>query len=268
MGACATISASLWWGRAPACSGSPRNSSCLLMLSRFLPKDSFGHLMVALGFYRLIGIALGVGGSLVLLFHVSRHPDDRHAEIKLQRFSAWMSALPAAAIAVAAIFAAGPVTSALGKPALGPGCRRWRRSSCSRPCSSSRPAPWRGARASPRRSSGRGRAERGAARAAAAGRGVEPAGRLRRHVMTLSVALPWLWLARRMWDCSVRGLATLVVLGLELLRQVRRLDAVRQSARRRRPRRRRDCCCRRRPWPITPWRRGSRRCSFSFSSLC
>ncbi len=61
----------------------------LIMLSRFLSKESFGDLMTAYGFYRLAGLALGVGGSLVLLFHVSRHRDDRAAEIRLQRFSAW-----------------------------------------------------------------------------------------------------------------------------------------------------------------------------------
>jgi O-antigen/teichoic acid export membrane protein len=178
----------------------------LLMLSRFLPKDSFGHLMVALGFYRLIGIALGVGGSLVLLFHVSRHPDDRHAEIKLQRFSALMTALPAAAIAVAAIFAAGPVTSALGKPSLGP----WLQAM----------APFLVFTTLLIVATG---ALEGRSRVTASifwGEAAPNAVRLVllplvavlnlpdafvAHVMTLSVALPWLWLARRMWDRSVRG---------------------------------------------------------------
>ena len=178
----------------------------LLMLSRFLPKDSFGHLMVALGFYRLLGIALGVGGSLVLLFHVSRHPDDRHAEIKLQRFSALMSALPAAAIAVAAIFAAGPVTSALGKPSLGPWLQEM--------------APFLVFTTLLIVATG---ALEGRSRVTASifwGEAAPNAVRLVllplvavlnlpdayvAHVMTLSVALPWLWLARRMWDYSVRG---------------------------------------------------------------
>ncbi len=171
------------------------------MLSRFLPKDSFGHLMVALGFYRLLGIALGVGGSLVLLFHVSRHPDDRHAEIKLQRFSALMSALPAAAIAVAAIFAAGPVTSALGKPSLGPWLQEM--------------APFLVFTTLLIVATG---ALEGRSRVTASifwGEAAPNAVRLVllplvavlnlpdayvAHVMTLSVALPWLWLARRMWD--------------------------------------------------------------------
>jgi O-antigen/teichoic acid export membrane protein len=178
----------------------------LLMLSRFLPKDSFGHLMVALGFYRLIGIALGVGGSLVLLFHVSRHPDDRHAEIKLQRFSALMTAIPAAAIALAAIFAAGPVTTALGKPSLGPWLQEM--------------APFLVFTTLLIVATG---ALEGRSRVTASifwGEAAPNAVRLVllplvavlnlpdafvAHVMTLSVVLPWLWLARRMWDRSVRG---------------------------------------------------------------
>src|SRR5580700_5446718 len=58
----------------------------LIILSRILSKDSFGDLMTAFGFYRLTATALGVGGSLVLLFHVSRRPDDRNAEIRLHRY--------------------------------------------------------------------------------------------------------------------------------------------------------------------------------------
>jgi hypothetical protein len=59
-------------------------------------------LMTAFGFYRLAGVALGVGGSLVLLFHVSRRFDDYQTEIRLQRFSALMGAVPSTAIAVLA----------------------------------------------------------------------------------------------------------------------------------------------------------------------
>jgi O-antigen/teichoic acid export membrane protein len=90
----------------------------LIMLSRFLSKESFGDLMTAFGFYRLAGLALGVGGSLVLLFHVSRHRDDHAAEIRLQRFSALVGAIPSGTIAFAAVFAAAPVAAALGKPSL------------------------------------------------------------------------------------------------------------------------------------------------------
>ena len=90
----------------------------LIILSRFLSKQSFGDLTTAFGFYRLAGVAIGVGGSLVLLFHVSRHRDDHRAEIRLQRFSALVGAIPSGAIAVAAAFAAGPIAAALGKPSL------------------------------------------------------------------------------------------------------------------------------------------------------
>src|ERR1700738_3072895 len=62
----------------------------LIILSRMLSKDSFGDLMTAFGFYRLAATALGVGASLVLLYHVSRRPDDRSAEIKLHRYSAML----------------------------------------------------------------------------------------------------------------------------------------------------------------------------------
>lgn len=90
----------------------------LIILSRFLSKGSFGDLMTAFGFYRLAGAAIGVGGSLVLLYHVSRHRDDHQAEIRLQRFSVLAGAIPSGALAVATAFAAGPIAAALGKPSL------------------------------------------------------------------------------------------------------------------------------------------------------
>lgn len=90
----------------------------LMILSRFLTKGSFGDLMTAFGFYRLAGVAIGVGGSLVLLYHVSRHRDDHRAEIRLQRFSALVGAIPSGALALATAFAAGPISAALGKPSL------------------------------------------------------------------------------------------------------------------------------------------------------
>jgi O-antigen/teichoic acid export membrane protein len=90
----------------------------LIILSRFLTKQSFGDLMTAFGFYRLAGVAIGVGGSLVLLYHVSRHRDDHRAEIRLQRFSAVVGGIPSGALAIATAFAAGPIAAALGKPSL------------------------------------------------------------------------------------------------------------------------------------------------------
>jgi O-antigen/teichoic acid export membrane protein len=178
----------------------------LLMLSRFLPKESFGNLMVALGFYRLAGVALGVGGSLVLLFHVSRRADDHGAEIRLQRFSAVVTALPGVVIALAAFAVATPVANALGKPSLGPWLREM--------------APFLVFTTLLIVATG---ALEGRSRVAASifwGEAAPNAVRLVllplvavlklpdayvAHVMTLSVALPWLWLARRMADPSVRG---------------------------------------------------------------
>jgi O-antigen/teichoic acid export membrane protein len=90
----------------------------LLILSRVLSKDSFGDLMTAFGFYRLAAIALGVGGSLVLLFHISRRPDDREAEVRLHRYSAILGAAASTIVAVAGLFAADPIAGALDKPGL------------------------------------------------------------------------------------------------------------------------------------------------------
>src|SRR5580700_3462990 len=90
----------------------------LIMLSRILSKDSFGDLMTAFGFYRIGAAALGVGASLVLLYHVSRRPDDRAAEIRLHRYSAVLGAAVAAVIALAGFMLAGPVAHALAKPGL------------------------------------------------------------------------------------------------------------------------------------------------------
>jgi O-antigen/teichoic acid export membrane protein len=90
----------------------------LLILSRVLAKASFGDLMTAFGFYRLAAMALGVGGSLVLLYHISRHPNDKHAEIRLHRYSAVLGALVATAVAFAGFAAAQPIANALAKPGL------------------------------------------------------------------------------------------------------------------------------------------------------
>src|ERR1700704_2629835 len=73
----------------------------LLILSRVLSKGSFGDLMTVFGFYRLAAMALGIGGSLVLLYHVSRQPNDRGAEIKLHRYSAMLGALASVTVALA-----------------------------------------------------------------------------------------------------------------------------------------------------------------------
>ncbi len=181
----------------------------LIMLSRFLSKENFGDLMTAFGFYRLTGMALGIGGSLVLLFHVSRHRDDHRAEIRLQRFSTFLGAVPSAAIALVAIWAADLVAAALGKPSLG----IWLQQLAPFLIFTTLLAVTTGAL------EGRSRI----AESIFWGDVVPSAVRIVllplvavlnlpeayvAHVLTLSVLLPWLWLARRMWDRSVRGWQT------------------------------------------------------------
>src|SRR5437763_4913542 len=90
----------------------------LLILSRTMSKGSFGDLMTAFGFYRLAAMALGISGSLVLLYHVSRRPDDKDAEIRLHRTSALLGAAISTAVALAGFLAAEPISHALDKPDL------------------------------------------------------------------------------------------------------------------------------------------------------
>jgi O-antigen/teichoic acid export membrane protein len=178
----------------------------LIMLSRFLSKASFGDLMAAFGFYRLAGLALGVGGSLVLLFHVSRHVGDEHIEIRLQRFSALMSAIPAVAIAAATVCAAGPVANALGKPSL----VVWLQQLAPFLVFTTLLIVATGAL------EGRSRIAESIFWGEVAPNAVRivllPLVAVLKlpdtwvaHVLTLSVLLPWLWLARRMWNRKVRG---------------------------------------------------------------
>lgn len=178
----------------------------LIMLSRFLPKDSFGDLMTAFGFYRLAGVALGVGGSLVLLFHVSRHPGDIEAEVRLQRFSSLVGLIPSALVAVAALFLAEPVAGALGKPALAP----WLQELAPFLVFNTLLTISTGAL------EGRSRISESIFLGEAAPNAVRivllplvsvlylPEAYVA-HVLTLSVLVPWLWSSRRMWNRSVRG---------------------------------------------------------------
>jgi O-antigen/teichoic acid export membrane protein len=178
----------------------------LLMLSRFLSKDSFGNLMTAFGFYRLAGLALGVGGSLVLLYHVSRQRDDEDAEIRLHRFSAMVGALPSGAIALGTILAAAPIAAALGKPAL----TMWLQQLAPFLIFTTLLVIATGAL------EGRSRVAESIFWGEVAPNAVRlvllpmvavfhlPEAWVA-HVLTLSVLLPWLWLARRPCDRAVRG---------------------------------------------------------------
>lgn len=178
----------------------------LVLLSRFLSKANFGDLMTAFGFYRLAGAALGVGGSLVLLFHVSRRHDDHDGEIRLHRFSAVLAAIPSAALALGAVFAAGPIAAALHKPGLAPWLQQL--------------APFLVFTTLLIVATG---AVEGRSRIVESIFYGDVAPNIVRivllpliavlhlpeiyvaHVLTLSVLLPWLWLARRLCDRAVRG---------------------------------------------------------------
>jgi O-antigen/teichoic acid export membrane protein len=178
----------------------------LVMLSRMLPKQSFGDLMTAFGFYRLGGAALGIGGSLVLLFHVSRQRADRTAEIRLQRFSALVGAIPAGAIALATTLAAQPIAAALGKPSLA----IWLQQLAPFVVFTTLLTITTGAL------EGRSRVAESIFWGEVAPNAVRmvllPLVALLQlptifvaHVLTLSVLLPWLWLARRMASRDVAG---------------------------------------------------------------
>ncbi|MEA2905935.1 MAG: hypothetical protein QOI12_3322 [Alphaproteobacteria bacterium] len=179
----------------------------LIILGRILSKDGFGDLMTAFGFYRLAATALGVGGSLVLLFHVSRRPDDRDAEIRLHRYSAVLGAALSTMVALAGFFFAGAIADALGKPGL----TVWFEHLAPFAIFSTLLVISTGAL------EGRSRISE----SITLGEVVPNAVRIvllpavvwlnlpetcLAHALTLSVLIPWLWSARRLWDTSVGGL--------------------------------------------------------------
>ncbi|MBR1229040.1 MULTISPECIES: lipopolysaccharide biosynthesis protein [unclassified Bradyrhizobium] len=178
----------------------------LIILNRILSKDSFGDMMIAFGFYRLIGIAFGIGASLVLIYHVSRHPNDRTAEIRLHRYSAVISAAAAALVALAGFVLAGPIAHALAKPGL----EAWFRELAPFGIFTVLLVTSTGAL------EGRSRITESIALGEAAPNAVRmvllPAVALAglpsayvAHAMTVSVLLPWLWSARSLCDRSVVG---------------------------------------------------------------
>lgn len=179
----------------------------LLMLSHMLSKGAFGDMMAAFGFYRLASISLGLGGSLVVLFHVSRRPEDKDAEIKLHRFAAWLGGLTSLGIAVSGVFAAGTVATVLGKPGLAV----WLRELSPFVVFNTLLVISTGAL------EGRSRVSASIALGELAPNAVRivllPIVVLLQlpeqyiaHVLTLSVIIPWLWPAQRLADRSVSGL--------------------------------------------------------------
>src|SRR5438105_1369146 len=179
----------------------------LIILSRILSKDSFGDLMIAFGFYRLAAAALGVGASLVLLFHVSRRPNDIAAEVKLHRYSAVLGGTLAALVALAGFILAGPIAHALDKPGL----VIWFQQLAPFSIFSTLLITSTGAL------EGRSRISDSIVLAEVAPNAVRivllPAvawlglpEEYVAHAMTLSVLVPWLWSGHRLWDRCVGGL--------------------------------------------------------------
>lgn len=178
----------------------------LIMLSRILPKDDFGDLMTAFGFYRLSAAALGVGISLVLLYHIARSPDDRAAEVMLHRYSAAVSTALAAGIALAGFLLAGPIAHTLHKPGL----MAWLQQLAPFAIFSTLLTTSTGAL------EGRSRVSESIALGEVAPNAVRIAllptvawfhlpEAYVAHAITLSVFIPWLWSGRRLWDYSVTG---------------------------------------------------------------
>jgi O-antigen/teichoic acid export membrane protein len=179
----------------------------LLILSRTISKGSFGDLMTAFGFYRLAAMALGISGSLVLLYHVSRRPDDKDAEIRLHRYSALLGAAISTAVALAGFLAAEPIARALDKPDLAV----WFRELAPFAVFSTLLILSTGAL------EGRSRISESIVLGEVAPNAVRivllPAiawlslpETYVAHAFTLSVLIPWLYAAHRLWDRSVRGL--------------------------------------------------------------
>lgn len=178
----------------------------LIILNRMLSKDSFGDMMIAFGFYRLMAMAFGIGTSLVMIYHVSRHPNDRTAEIRLHRYSATLCVVAGALVALAGIVLAGPIAHALVKPGL----EAWFRELAPFGIFTALLVTSTGAL------EGRSRIAESIALGEAAPNAVRmvllPAVALSglpnayiAHAMTVSVLLPWLWSARALWDHSVGG---------------------------------------------------------------
>jgi O-antigen/teichoic acid export membrane protein len=180
----------------------------LVLLSRIMPKDSFGDLMTAFGFYRLAGIALGVGPSLLLLYHVSRRSHDRDAEVRLHRYSAILGALVSGIVALSGVLAAGPIAKMLDKPGLAV----WFEVLAPFAVFSTLLVIATGAL------EGRSRINESIVLNEVVPNAIRivllpvvalcalPDAAIA-HVLTLSVLLPWLWAARRMWNRSIAGIA-------------------------------------------------------------
>ncbi|MGY2050644.1 lipopolysaccharide biosynthesis protein [Methylobacterium sp. JK268] len=179
----------------------------LVQLGRILSRDQFGEMMIAFGAYRLIATALGVGGSLVLLYHVSRRPEDRAGEVRLHRFSLLLAFLLAGLLALGGALGAEALAAAVGKPGLA----AWLRLLAPFGVLNTLLIVSTGALEGRSRISESilvGDVAPSATRmlllplAALAGFGADGVA----PILTLSVLLPWLWAARGAWRTDVAGL--------------------------------------------------------------
>lgn len=178
----------------------------LVILSRILAKESFGDLMTAFGFYRLAGVALGVGPSLLLVFHISRRPHDQETEVRLHRYSAILGALVSGAVALIGYLAADPIAAWLAKPDLA----LWFKLLAPFGVFSTLLIVATGAL------EGRSRISESIMLGEVAPNAIRIAllplvalaalddGYVA-HVLTLSVLVPWLWAARRIWNRKIAG---------------------------------------------------------------
>jgi O-antigen/teichoic acid export membrane protein len=145
--------------------------------------------------------------SAVLLYHVSRRPDDKDAEIRLHRYSALLGAVVSTAVALAGFLAAEPIARALDKPDLA----IWFRELAPFAVFSTLLILSTGAL------EGRSRISESIVLGEVAPNAVRivllpviawlslPETYVA-HAFTLSVLIPWLYAAHRLWDRTVRGL--------------------------------------------------------------
>lgn len=179
----------------------------LVILSRIMPKGSFGDMMTAFGFYRLAGTALGVGPSLVLIFHISRRPEDRVLEVKLHRYSALLGAAASLALAMVSFAAAGTIADIIGKPGL----EYWFRALAPLAVFGTLLIIATGAL------EGRSRISDSILFGDVAPTALRLVGLAAiaffdlpldsiAYVLTLSVVAPWLWASRRLWQPSISGM--------------------------------------------------------------
>lgn len=92
----------------------------LLILSRIMPKDAFGDMMIAFAMYRLGSMALGTGLGNLVLYHVGRSGGDAALDTRLHR-SATLAGIVIAGLATGVgVVLADVVAAAFAKPGLAP----------------------------------------------------------------------------------------------------------------------------------------------------